>query len=109
MPNFRNTQQASFSSPENQRRIEIVGVRLRLTANLQFSPTARLGQIPMGNHPNFFTGFRRPIQLVGQGDSISIRQFIAGAAPAAGRFFQHAQRQQLRDVAQRGIGGALGY
>src|SRR6218665_2942709 len=30
------------------------------------------------------------------------RQLVAGAAPAAGRFLQHAQLQQLRDVAQRG-------
>src|SRR6218665_1025303 len=36
------------------------------------------------------------------------RQLVAGAAPAAGRFLQHAPLQQLRDVAQRGVGRALG-
>ena len=33
---------------------------------------------------------------------------LIDAAPTAGRLLQHAQFQQLRDVAQRGIGRALG-
>lgn len=38
----------------------------------------------------------------------AVRQFVAGAASAAGRFLQHAQIQQLRDVAQRSVGRAPG-
>ena len=62
----------------------------------------------------------RPAQIVAAGLGIAarltsasgirllIRQFVAGAAPAAGRLLQHAQFQQLGDVAQRGVGRALG-